>query len=105
MEIWHQSVAVIGPPNSGKSLLTNQLVKAQVSAVSSKMDTTQRNVTAALTEHDCQLIVIDSPGTVGINHARKVVKRNEPMLLIGIFLCFISFRSLFSTNISSSSYD
>ncbi|KHN71000.1 putative GTP-binding protein E02H1.2 [Toxocara canis] len=76
-------VAVIGPPNSGKSLLTNQLVRAQVSAVSSKMDTTQRNVTAALTEHGCQLIVVDSPGTVGIQHARKVVKRNEPMLLIG----------------------
>uniref|UniRef100_F1L7Z2 GTP-binding protein n=1 Tax=Ascaris suum TaxID=6253 RepID=F1L7Z2_ASCSU len=76
-------VAVIGPPNSGKSLLTNQIVRAQVSAVSSKMDTTQRNVTAALTEHGCQLVVVDSPGTIGIQHARKVVKRNEPMLLTG----------------------
>uniref|UniRef100_A0A0K0DF30 G domain-containing protein n=1 Tax=Angiostrongylus cantonensis TaxID=6313 RepID=A0A0K0DF30_ANGCA len=33
-------VAVIGAPNVGKSLLTNQLVRAAVSSVSSKMDTT-----------------------------------------------------------------
>uniref|UniRef100_A0A914RLT9 GTPase Era, mitochondrial n=1 Tax=Parascaris equorum TaxID=6256 RepID=A0A914RLT9_PAREQ len=79
-------VAIIGPPNSGKSLLTNQIVRAQVSAVSSKMDTTQRNVTAAITEHGCQLVVVDSPGTIGIQHARKVVKRNEPMLLTGLIV-------------------
>lgn len=35
-------VAVIGAPNVGKSLLTNQLVRAAVSAVSSKMDTTTK---------------------------------------------------------------
>lgn len=75
-------VAVIGPPNTGKSLLTNQLVRAQVSAVSSKMDTTQRNVTASLTEHGCQLVVIDSPGLIGVQHARDVVGTKGGRLLI-----------------------
>lgn len=35
-------VAIIGAPNVGKSLLSNQLVRAAVSAVSSKMDTTTK---------------------------------------------------------------
>ncbi|GMR33493.1 hypothetical protein PMAYCL1PPCAC_03688, partial [Pristionchus mayeri] len=66
-------VAVIGAPNVGKSLLTNQIVRAAVSAVSSKMDTTLENVCASITEDDVQLIVVDSPGTIGISHARKVM--------------------------------
>ncbi|GMT33591.1 hypothetical protein PFISCL1PPCAC_24888, partial [Pristionchus fissidentatus] len=66
-------VAIIGAPNVGKSLLTNQLVRAAVSAVSSKMDTTTKNVCAAITEDDIQLVVVDSPGTIGITHARKVM--------------------------------
>ncbi|MFH4978231.1 hypothetical protein AB6A40_004940 [Gnathostoma spinigerum] len=67
-------VAVVGPPNSGKSSLTNQLVSAQVSAVSSRMDTTQRNVVAAVTVENRQLVFVDSPGTVSIQHARNIVK-------------------------------
>ncbi|KAF8381776.1 eral-1 [Pristionchus pacificus] len=76
-------VAVIGAPNVGKSLLTNQLVRAAVSAVSSKMDTTTKNVCAAITEGDIQLVVVDSPGTIGITHARKVMgisKGNEKIV-------------------------
>uniref|UniRef100_A0A0N4ZSL7 G domain-containing protein n=1 Tax=Parastrongyloides trichosuri TaxID=131310 RepID=A0A0N4ZSL7_PARTI len=61
--------AIIGPPNGGKSLLTNQLVKAEVAAVSKRMDTTRCNLTAAYTEDNCQLVAVDSPGLVGIQHA------------------------------------
>ncbi|KAK0403308.1 hypothetical protein QR680_016851 [Steinernema hermaphroditum] len=68
----HQ-IAIIGAPNVGKSLVTNRLIRADVSAVSSKMDTTTKNVTSFLTEKMCQLTVVDSPGTVGISHAKKVV--------------------------------
>ncbi|GMT03405.1 hypothetical protein PENTCL1PPCAC_25579 [Pristionchus entomophagus] len=76
-------VTVIGAPNVGKSLLTNQLVKAAVSAVSSKMDTTTKNVCAAITEDDIQLVVVDSPGTIGITHARKVMgmKKGEESIV------------------------
>lgn len=67
----------------GKSLLTNRLVKAGVAAVSSQMDTTQRNQTAVITEGTSQLIVVDSPGTVGIKHARNIVKNSDARILSG----------------------
>uniref|UniRef100_A0A7E5A284 G domain-containing protein n=1 Tax=Panagrellus redivivus TaxID=6233 RepID=A0A7E5A284_PANRE len=67
------NVAVIGPPNVGKSALTNMLIRADVCAVSKRMDTTRNNTVTALTEHECQLVVVDSPGLVGIKHARDVV--------------------------------
>ncbi|CAJ0944427.1 unnamed protein product, partial [Mesorhabditis belari] len=50
-------VAVIGTPNVGKSLLTNQIVRATVSAVSSKMDTTTKNNEAIVTDDDVQMCV------------------------------------------------
>ncbi|VDN06649.1 unnamed protein product [Thelazia callipaeda] len=74
-------VAVIGPPNAGKSLLTNKLVKAGVAAVSSQMDTTQKNQTAILTEGLSQLVFVDSPGTVGIRHAREIMRSPDSRIL------------------------
>ncbi|PIO76020.1 hypothetical protein TELCIR_01911 [Teladorsagia circumcincta] len=74
-------VAVIGAPNVGKSLLTNQLVRASVSSVSSKMDTTTQNIDAVLTEDDVQLILLDSPGTVGLRHAREVMARKQDRIV------------------------
>ena len=55
-------VAVIGPPNVGKSALTNEIIKADLCAVSKRMDTTRSNTITAITENACQLVVIDSPG-------------------------------------------
>ncbi|VDO65368.1 unnamed protein product [Heligmosomoides polygyrus] len=74
-------VAVIGAPNVGKSLLTNQLVRASVSSVSSKMDTTTQNIDAVLTEDDVQLVLVDSPGTVGLRHAREVMARKQDQIV------------------------
>ncbi|KAL3989699.1 50S ribosome-binding GTPase family protein [Acanthocheilonema viteae] len=74
-------VAVIGPPNVGKSLLTNKLVKAGVAAVSSQMDTTQKNQIAVHTEGSSQLVFVDSPGTVGIRHAREIVRSPDSRIL------------------------
>ncbi len=55
-------VAVLGLPNAGKSTLTNRLVGAPLSIVSSKAQTTWRRVTAILTEDESQLIFLDTPG-------------------------------------------
>lgn len=80
-------VAIIGAPNAGKSLLTNRLIRADVAAVSRRMDTTRQNQQAVLTEQLCQvplqysdyrnialqLVLVDSPGTIGTRHARKVI--------------------------------
>ncbi|KAJ1368090.1 hypothetical protein KIN20_029155 [Parelaphostrongylus tenuis] len=74
-------VAIIGAPNVGKFLLTNQLVRAAVSSVSSKMDTTTQNMNAMLTEDNVQLTLIDSPGTVGQRHARETMTHNHNKVL------------------------
>ncbi|CAB3405275.1 unnamed protein product [Caenorhabditis bovis] len=67
-------IAVIGAPNVGKSLLTNNIVRCPLSAVSSKMDTTTRNIEAAICEDSTQLVVVDSPGAVSTSHARETMK-------------------------------
>jgi small GTP-binding protein len=66
-------IAVIGPPNVGKSAVTNSILNADLCAVSKRMDTTRFNTVGAITENSCQLVVVDSPGLVGIKHARDVV--------------------------------
>lgn len=58
------SVALIGAPNAGKSSLSNAIVKARVSAVSRKVNTTRNQIIAAYTEGNRQLIFQDTPGLV-----------------------------------------
>ncbi|KAK6746236.1 hypothetical protein RB195_012384 [Necator americanus] len=75
-------VAVIGAPNVGKSLLTNQLVRAAVSSVSKRMDTTTQNIEAVLTEDNVQLVVCDSPGTIGLRHAKETMGRSKDDIIL-----------------------
>ncbi|CAD6186574.1 unnamed protein product [Caenorhabditis auriculariae] len=72
---------VIGAPNVGKSLLTNNIARAALSAVSSKMDTTTKNVHVNLTESDTQLVVVDSPGAVSTGHVRQTMHHQEERVL------------------------
>ncbi|UMM15723.1 hypothetical protein L5515_013041 [Caenorhabditis briggsae] len=67
-------LAVIGAPNVGKSLLTNSLVRCPLSAVSSKMDTTTRNISASICTDSTQLVFTDSPGAVSTSHVRQTMK-------------------------------
>uniref|UniRef100_A0A914KG14 GTPase Era, mitochondrial n=1 Tax=Meloidogyne incognita TaxID=6306 RepID=A0A914KG14_MELIC len=66
-------VAIIGCSNVGKSALTNSLIRSPICAVSKLVDTTRANTTAALTENQCQLIIVDSPGLVSLSHAKEVI--------------------------------
>ncbi|CEF63245.1 GTPase Era, mitochondrial [Strongyloides ratti] len=74
-------LAIIGAPNVGKSLLTNQLVKANVAAVSKRIDTTRKNMTAVFTKSNYQFAVVDSPGLVGIKHANTYNEGKNSTLL------------------------
>ena len=55
-------VAVLGPPNAGKSTLMNALVTAHVSAESRRAGTTADWVKGVTSVHDTQLQLLDTPG-------------------------------------------
>ncbi|KAI6232469.1 G domain-containing protein [Aphelenchoides besseyi] len=76
-------IGVIGTPNVGKSALTNRLVKSDVCAVSKLIDTTRENMVTSYSEGECQLVVVDSPGLIGIQHAKKVIgTHSESKILV-----------------------
>ena len=56
------SVCLIGRPNAGKSTLLNQLLGADLAAISHKPQTTRNRITGIYTEPGLQAIILDTPG-------------------------------------------
>ena len=55
-------IAIVGRPNVGKSSILNRLLGEKIAIVSSKPQTTRTRIMGVLTEEDCQLVFIDTPG-------------------------------------------
>lgn len=55
-------VAVVGAPNSGKSTLVNLLVGEKISIVSSKIQTTRRQIRGIVQIDEAQIVFLDTPG-------------------------------------------
>src|SRR5262245_41094668 len=55
-------VAVVGPPNVGKSTLVNRLVGSKVSIVSPKVQTTRSRVMGIAMVGAVQVVFVDTPG-------------------------------------------
>lgn len=55
-------VALIGPPNAGKSTLLNALLGQKLAIVSPKPQTTRNQLAGILTGETSQIVLIDTPG-------------------------------------------
>ncbi|MBZ6378488.1 GTPase Era [Pacificimonas flava] len=55
-------VAIVGPPNAGKSTLVNALVGQKVAIVSPKVQTTRARLMGIVVEDETQLVLVDTPG-------------------------------------------
>lgn len=55
-------VALVGPPNVGKSTLMNRMLKGKVSITAPKPQTTRNRVLGILTQPGYQIIFVDTPG-------------------------------------------
>jgi GTP-binding protein Era len=56
------TVALVGPPNAGKSTLLNALLGEPLAIVAPKPQTTRRNLRGVLPLPDAQAVLIDTPG-------------------------------------------
>ncbi|KAL8275509.1 hypothetical protein Esti_000460 [Eimeria stiedai] len=68
------TVALIGPPNAGKSSLLNALLGVTLSAVSNKVNTTRSDFRGVVTRDNRQLVFIDAPGIIE-SHPKKTFCR------------------------------
>ena len=57
-------VALIGPPNVGKSTLLNQILKEKISITAARPQTTRNKVLGILTDSESQIIFVDTPGII-----------------------------------------
>jgi GTP-binding protein Era len=72
-------VALVGPPNVGKSTLLNRLLGQKISIVSPKPQTTRNRILGIVNGPDHQVVLLDTPG---IHQARSPL--NQEMVKIAM---------------------
>lgn len=72
-------VALVGPPNVGKSTLLNRLLGQKISIVSPKPQTTRNRILGIVNGPDHQVVLLDTPG---IHEARSPL--NQEMVKIAL---------------------
>ena len=65
-------VAIIGPPNAGKSTLLNHLLRQKIAIVTPRPQTTRNRIMGIVTGPDYQMILLDTPG---LHEAREEMNR------------------------------
>lgn len=65
-------VAIVGPPNAGKSTLLNHLLGQKISIVSHKPQTTRNRILGIVNGEEYQIVLLDTPG---LHKARQPLNR------------------------------
>ena len=66
-------IAIIGPPNSGKSTLLNSLIGSKITITSPKPQTTRNRIVGICHGDDHQMVFIDTPG---IHQTRSLLHKS-----------------------------
>jgi GTP-binding protein Era len=61
-------VAVVGRPNVGKSTLINAFLQQKIAIVTPRPQTTRLRQLGIITQSDCQIILVDTPGMMKPRH-------------------------------------
>ncbi len=72
-------VAIVGPPNAGKSTLMNYLLGQKISIVTPKPQTTRNRIMGVVNGDDYQAVLLDTPG---LHRARQPL--NQEMVRIAM---------------------
>jgi GTP-binding protein Era len=70
-------VAIIGPPNAGKSTLLNRLLSRHLSIVAPRPQTTRHRVLGILNGPGFQALFLDTPGLLDPKYALQKMMRSE----------------------------
>src|SRR5512136_1469224 len=54
-------IAIVGPPNVGKSTLLNRILGKKIAIVSPKPQTTRNRITGIYHEEGCQMVFMNTP--------------------------------------------
>ena len=73
-------VAVVGPPNAGKSTLSNAVVGQKVAIVTQKAQTTRMRLRAVVMHNEAQIILVDTPGIFEPKQRLDLAMVNEAWL-------------------------
>jgi len=72
-------VAIIGPPNAGKSTLLNHLLRQKIAIVTPRPQTTRNRIMGIVTGSNYQMILLDTPG---LHEARE--EMNQQMVRVAL---------------------
>ena len=87
-------IAIIGPPNVGKSTLLNRLIGQKIAITSPRPQTTRNRIVGIYNQDDCQMVFIDTPGihqTSSLLHKSMVGSAKNSLGEVDIILLVVGF--------------